>query len=99
MIKNDPQAGTHITINGAASLVLQSKPSKSHEDYTKPVLFLQPEKDKMTPRHYPEKVFKRLGGTNKKYMEIKDAPHFTIEKRYYNQWVEEVDSFIKNLRY
>ena len=52
MIKYDPQAGIHITLQGAASLVLQSKPYKKHEDYTKPVLVLQPEKDKMTPKHY-----------------------------------------------
>jgi alpha-beta hydrolase superfamily lysophospholipase len=97
IIKDDPQAGTHITLKGAVSLIIQSKPYKSHDDYIKPILVLQPEKDKMTPRHYTEKVFKKLGAANKKYVEIKDAPHFPTEKKYYKQWAEEVDAFIKSI--
>jgi len=98
MVKNDPQAGTHITLKGAASLILQSKPCKSHEDYDKPVLVLQPGNDKMTPKYYTEKVFRKLGSVNKKYVEIKGAPHFPVEKRYYDEWAEEVDAFIKSIR-
>jgi len=61
MVKNDPQAGTHITIKGALSLILQSKPSISHENYDKPVLVFHPGNDKMVPKYYSEKVFKKLG--------------------------------------
>jgi alpha-beta hydrolase superfamily lysophospholipase len=97
LIKKDPQAGTRITLKGAASLILQSKPKMRHEDFKTPVLVFQPEKDKMTPRYYTEKVFRKLGSSNKKYIEIKDAAHFPTERKYYEQWAEEVDSYIKRL--
>lgn len=97
LIKKDPQAGTRISLKGAASLILQSKPRMRHEDFKTPVLVFQPEKDKMTPGYYTEKVFRKLGSSNKKYIEIKDAAHFPTERKYYEQWAEEVDSFIKRL--
>jgi fermentation-respiration switch protein FrsA (DUF1100 family) len=59
---------------------LQSKPCISHENYDKPILVLQPANVKMTPKYYSEKVFKKLGSVNKKYIEIKNAPHFPTEK-------------------
>jgi len=31
-------------------------------------------------------------------VEIKNAPHFPTEKRYYDEWAEEVDAFIKNIK-
>lgn len=98
MIKTDPQAGTHITLKGAASLILQSKPCISHEDYNKPVLVFQPGNDKMIPKYYSKKVFTKLGSSNKKYLEIKNAPHFPTEKRYYDEWADEVDFFIKSIK-
>ena len=99
MIKKDPQAGTHITLKGAASLILQSKPIVPHERFTKPVLIVQPEKDEMTPKYYTEKVFERLGSAIKKYVLINKAAHFPIHKRYYQQWVNEVDEFISKSLY
>lgn len=97
MIKKDPQAGTHITLRGAASLVLQSKPLLTHERFTKPVLIVQPEKDEMTPKYYTEKVFKQLGSEIKRYVLIKNAAHFPTHKSYYQQWVKAVDGFIGGL--
>jgi len=97
MVKQDPQAGTQITLKGAASLVLQSKPLIKHENYKKPVLVVQPENDLMTPKVYTKKVFCKLGSSNKKYVEIENAAHFPLEKQAYDIWTHEVDSFIKNL--
>ena len=58
---------------------------------------MQPGNDKMTPKYYTEKVFKKLGSVNKKYVEINGAPHFPTEKRHYDKWAEEVDSFLKGI--
>ena len=96
MVKNDPQAGTHITLNGAASLVLQSQPKVAHEDFQLPVLVCQPENDRMTPKYYIEKTFKKIGSSKKRYVEMTGAPHFPLEKKFYDQWATEVDNFIKD---
>lgn len=97
LIKKDPQAGTHITLKGAASLILQSEPLIPHEKFKKPVLVLQPEKDEMTPKYYTEKVFKKLGSKNKKYIEIENSPHFPLAKDYYLRWENEVNTFLKTI--
>ncbi|QUI24345.1 alpha/beta hydrolase [Vallitalea pronyensis] len=97
LIKRDPQAGTHITLKGAASLVLQSKPYIPHDKFNKKVLILQPEKDEMTPKYYTEKVYKKLGSKEKKYIEIKNSAHFPVEKEYYLQWKEAVNAFLETV--
>jgi pimeloyl-ACP methyl ester carboxylesterase len=95
LVKNDPQAGTTITLLGATSLVLQSMPKTKHEDFNKPVIILQPEEDEMTPKYYTQKVFDKLN-TTKKYVEVKGAPHFPTDIASYQTWANEVDSFIRS---
>jgi len=97
LIKLDPQAGTHITLKGALSLLLQSKPHIAHKDYFKPTLIIQPGNDRMTPKYYIKKTFDNLGSNNKKYIELDGAEHFPTEHNYYLSWANEVDRFIKKL--
>ncbi|QGU00335.1 hypothetical protein SYNTR_1741 [Candidatus Syntrophocurvum alkaliphilum] len=97
LIKDDPQAGTHITLKGALSLVLKSKPDIPHNEFTLPVLVLQPGDDRMTPVKYIEKTFNQLASKNKKYVKLKGCEHFPIEKEFYVRWAEEFDRFIKEL--
>lgn len=97
LLKQDPQAGTHITLKGALSLLLQSKPRITHEKYTIPTLVVQPGEDRMTPKYYTQKTFDKLGSNKKKYIELEGAAHFPIENDYYKTWSMEVDQFIKEL--
>ncbi len=97
LIKQDPQAGTHITLKGALSLLLQSRPKVPHRDYDIPTLVVQPGCDRMTPRHYMQKTFETLGSANKKYIELDGAEHFPLENRYYEIWTREVDTFLRQL--
>lgn len=97
MVKNDPQAGTHITLRGAASLLTQSKPIIPHEDFTLPVLVFQPGEDKMVPKYYSKRTFKTIGSKVKRLIELEGAAHFPTQKRYYVRWAEEADVFLKQL--
>jgi len=97
LVKNDPQAGTHITLKGAASLVLDSKPPVKHKDFTKPVLVVQPGEDKMTPKKYIKKTFDALGSKKKRYIEIENIPHFPTERKVFDRWADEVNKFIKEI--
>ena len=97
LIKKDPQAGTHITLKGALSLLLQSRPRINHNEYTIPALVIQPGEDKMTPKYYTQNTFNQLASPEKKYIELDGAAHFPVEKKYYIRWAEEVDKFIKKL--
>lgn len=95
LLKADPQAGTHVTLKGAASLLADSKPKVSHEAYKKPVLVVQPGADRMTPVKYVKRTFERLGSAKKHYVEIPEIAHFPTDKDSYRVWAEEVDGFIK----
>jgi pimeloyl-ACP methyl ester carboxylesterase len=97
LVKNDPQAGTHITIKAATSLILQSKPEIPHSDFKLPVLVVQPGADRMTPAKYSKRTFDQLGSTHKRYVELEGCEHFPTERKYSVRWAEEVDSFIKDL--
>lgn len=95
LVKQDPQAGTHITLKGAISLILQSRPELKHEDFLLPTLVVQPGADNMTPKVYTERVFKKLGSKNKKYVELEGAAHFPTDRIYYEKWESAVDAFLK----
>lgn len=97
LIKKDPQTGTNITLKGALSLVIQSKPKLNHEDYNIPTLVIQPGNDRMTPKYYIQKTYNLLGVPQKKYVEFEGSEHFPTENKYYRKWAEEVDTFIKNI--
>ena len=56
LVKRDPQAGTRITLRGAASLAAQSTPDVAFEDWRLPTLVLQPGADRMTPARYARRV-------------------------------------------
>lgn len=94
LLKNDPQAGTLISLRGACSLVTQSKPDKKHEDYRKPILVCQPEQDRMTPSYYTWKTFKKIKFLKKEYCSF-DGAHFPTNRQTYQRWTECVDQFIK----
>ena len=94
LIMKDPQAGKSISLRGALSLVLQSKPDLPHNEYEKPVLVCQPEEDEMTPAYFTKKVFKKLKSENKKYIRFEGA-HFPVDKESYIKWGKEVDRFVK----
>ena len=96
-LKRDPQAGTHITLKAAASLVTQSKPAMPHEEFRKPVLVMQPGEDKMTPKNYTKKTFEKLGSTKKKYIEVDGSPHFPVVEKYYRHWNQAVIEFVNGL--
>jgi alpha-beta hydrolase superfamily lysophospholipase len=97
LVKLDPQAGTHITIRGAASLILQSRPELRHEDFHLPTLVVQPGADRMTPKVYTERVYEKLGSRVKEYVELEGADHFPTERKYHEKWASAVDSFLKNV--
>jgi len=97
LLKKDPQAGTLITIKGALSLLLQSKPKIIHNEFSIPTLVIQPGEDRMTPKSYTKKTFDNLGSVIKRYIELEGSCHFPIENKYYETWALEVDKFIKEL--
>jgi len=97
LLKKDPQAGTLITIKGALSLLLQSKPKIIHNEFNIPTLVIQPGEDRMTPKSYTKKTFDNIGSVTKKYIELDGSCHFPIENKYYETWALEVDKFIKEL--
>lgn len=97
ILKKDPQAGTHITLKGALSLLLQSVPLIDHRMFELPTLVLQPKDDRMTPPKYIERTYNKLGSKIKKYVEVENCEHFPIHSEHYNIWAEEVDCFIKRL--
>ncbi len=94
LLKDDPQAGTLLSLRGALSLVTQSRPDIKHEEYEKPVLVCQPEQDKMTPSYYIKKTFAKLKSSRKKYCSFEGA-HFPTDKLTYAKWGECVDRFIQ----
>jgi hypothetical protein len=94
LIMKDPQAGTTITLRGALSLIIQSKPDISHELYEKPVLVCQPEGDQMTPCYYTKKIFARIKSNRKKFIDFSGA-HFPLDKQTYLKWGENVGEFLK----
>jgi pimeloyl-ACP methyl ester carboxylesterase len=96
LLKEDPQAGTLISLRGATSLVTQSKPDVLHAQYNKPVLVCQPENDRMTPAYYTQKVFEKLKSTQNKYVPFIGG-HFPIDPKIYLNWGQEVDNFIQSL--
>lgn len=83
MIKNGPQAGTLISLRGALSLILQSKPTLPYEKWLKPTIAFQPGSDRMTPPKYIKKVFDRIGSKDKKYIQLEGSAHFPVEEEYY----------------
>lgn len=97
LLKKDPQAGTRITIKGACSLILQSKPALPHHAFTIPVLVVQPGADEMTPSSYSKNTFEQLASPIKQYVELEGAGHFPIEPIYYERWVHVVDDFLKRV--
>lgn len=97
LIMEDSQSGSKISLRGALSLVIQSKPDLKHELYNKPVLVCQPEADEMTKSYHTKKVYEKLNSKNKKYISF-DGAHFPIEKQIYIKWSECVDSFINEIK-
>lgn len=95
MVKNDPQAGTMISLKGAVSLLTQSKPAVRHHEYQTPVLVLQPENDRMTPKYYIQKAFHALGSKKKKLVLVQGAAHFPTDREPYQLWAEEAEQFIR----
>lgn len=97
MVKEDPQAGTKITLRGAVSLLTQSKPAVRHNEYQIPVLVLQPENDRMTPKHYTQKTFDEIGSEIKRLVMIHGAAHFPTDRETYRIWAEQADLFIRSV--
>jgi len=97
LVKRDPQAGTLISTRGALSLILQSRPDISPEQWSLPTLVCHPGEDKMIPKKYSEKLFERISSENKKYIEFEGVPHFPLDRDVYLLWSDEVDNFIKTL--
>lgn len=98
LVKSDPQAGRYITLKGALSLLLDSKPDVPFEQWESPILVFQPEADLMTPAKYTKGVFQRLGSEEKRYVGLEGAAHFPTRKRYYEVWEREADEFLSGLR-
>ncbi len=98
LLKNDPQAGTLISLRGAMSLLTQSKPDKNHDAYDKPVLVCQPEQDEMTPSVYTKKTFSKIKSAKKEYCSFQGA-HFPTDKATYEKWTDCVDQFIKRFSF
>ncbi len=96
LIMKDPQSGTTISLRGALSLLIQSKPDVKHELYEKPVLVCQPEDDEMTRSYHTKKVYKKLKSKKKQYISF-DGGHFPTDKQTYIKWGECVDKFIKKI--
>ena len=97
LVKEDPQAGTHISLKGAVSLVTQSKPDLPHDRFKLPVLVVQPGSDRMTPVKYIKKTFDKLGSEKKRYIELAGAEHFPTNKNFYEKWAEEFNDFVQLL--
>lgn len=97
MVKKDPQAGTMISLRGMLSLILESAISLPYEKWTRPILVVQPEEDKMTPPEYIEKAFDRLGSKVKKYVSVQGSAHFPTELKYYETWKNEVANFVDSI--
>ncbi len=97
LLKSDPQAGTQITLRGAISLLLQSKPILPYSEFKMPVLVVQPGSDRMTPAKYVKDMFNLLGSEKKTYIELKGATHFPTQRKYYQVWADEFDNFIKSI--
>lgn len=95
MVLSDPQAGTRISIRAAVSLVTQSRPTLSYENFTRPILVFQPTADRMTPSNYTYETYLRIGNPDKRYIEVDGCEHFPVEKRCYDEWISKVSSFIK----
>jgi pimeloyl-ACP methyl ester carboxylesterase len=97
LLKSDPQAGTQITLKGAISLLLQSKPILPYSGFKIPVLVVQPGADEMTPVKYAKAVFNLLGSEKKTYIELVGAAHFPTQRAYYEVWAKEFDIFMKRV--
>jgi alpha-beta hydrolase superfamily lysophospholipase len=97
LLKQDPQAGTLISLRGAQSLVLQSAVDVPHAAWTAPTLVLQPGADRMTPKRYTKRVFDQLASENKLYVELEGCEHFPTEAHFYERWAQEVDDFVSSL--
>ncbi len=82
LVKEDPQAGTMISIRGALSLLTQAKSDINHSEYSKPVLVCQPENDKMTPAVYTRNTFSKFKSEKKTYCSFNTA-HFPLDKSIY----------------
>lgn len=95
MVKQDPQAGTRISLKGALSLVLQSTVDVPYDQWKLPTLVLQPGEDRMTPKKYTRRTFDRLASPKKRYVEIDGCPHFPLDPRYYEEWACEVEEFVR----
>lgn len=58
---------------------------------------LQPENDRMTPKHYTEKTFHELGPEKKKLVLVHGAAHFPTDREAYQIWTDEADQFIRSI--
>lgn len=97
LIINDPKAGRYITLKGAASLIDQSQPAIEYKNFDLPALVFQPEEDQTVPKIYTKQAYDKLGSHVKKYVELKGAPHFPVQNKYYQRWAEEIDKFITEI--
>ena len=97
LVKQDPQAGTLLSVRGALSLVLQSKPDAVPEHWDVPVLVVHPGEDKMIPKKYSVKTFEKLSSREKKYVEFEGVGHFPLDQKTYSRWSTEVDDFMRAL--
>ncbi len=95
MVLEDPHAGTAISLRAAISLITKSKPTLSYENFMRPILVFQPGADRMTPSKYTYEAYLRIGNPDKRYIELDGCEHFPVEKRYYDEWISKVSSFIK----
>lgn len=97
LIRNDPQAGSRISLGAALSLVLQSRPSMDYASWKIPTLVFQPEADQMTPASYTRDTFAGLGSGKKDYVSIPDAAHFPTDPSVYSMWGDKVLAFIEEV--
>lgn len=94
MLMKDPHAGKSITLRGALSLLIESKPDIEHAEYKKPILVCNPEKDEMTKPIYTKIVFEKLQTKHKEYAGFEVA-HFPLDHETYIHWGDCVDRFLK----
>jgi pimeloyl-ACP methyl ester carboxylesterase len=94
LIMKDPQSGNTVTLRGALSLIIDSKPDIDHTVYEKPVLICNPELDEMTKSIYTKRVYEKLKSNYKRYVGF-EAAHFPLDKQSFLRWGESVDTFIK----